>query len=274
MLFDNDDTPLRSSHNNDGIDDRLFRSPFSALIVGPSNCGKTRLILEIIANNKLCLTDKIFVFYQNWQPLYNHFPTERTRFYKYWIGDKTSVVSHHHHDPSSGERDESMALENFIRKISNDGTIAPGGISIVFDDGLPFCKLPLFEEVFTRMTHHYNLNVFLTVQNLFEPSLRVIARNVQYLLLFRTPRDSAQIRHLAFQMYPEKREAHAFIATVKDITKVPFTPVLLDFKSETPDYMRVKSNLFDLDGVTIHCMKDSIPPLEYLNEAEEEEEER
>lgn len=240
----------------------LLRSPFSALIIGPSGSGKSQLILELIKNNSF-QCEKIHLFYQNYQPLYDRFPLQRTRFYKYWIENKhsSSIITatntdNHHHD----------SLENFIKQITDNGKSPPGINTLVFDDALAFCKLPIFEEIFTRMCHHYNLNVFMTVQNLFDSSLRVISRNTHYLFLFRTPRDSAQVRHLAYQIYPEKVHARAFITTLKNITKTPYRAVLLDFKPDTKEFARVKSHFFPHEGgVVIHCMGDSLPPADYIS---------
>ena len=56
--------------------------------------------------------------------------------------------------------------------------------------------------------------------------------NCHYLVLFKSPRDSSQVNHLAKQMYPGhvKYMQEAF----QDATKRPYGYLLCDLKPETP----------------------------------------
>ena len=221
----------------------LLKPASSVLFVGPSGCGKTMLLKKLL-DWKMIETRKILLFYQNWQPLYDGF-FPNIEFYKYWI--------------EKNPEDSKNYLEDLIVR-KNTTPLITGSLTIIFDDALPFCKLPVMEEMFTRMCHHYNINVLMTVQNLFEPSLRVITRNCHYMFLFKNPRDAAQIRHLAYQIYPDKSHARVWIRSLKEITSQPYRAALLDFKPNTPDYMRLRSDFFSTDGATVHCMKDDNIP--------------
>ena len=71
---------------------------------------------------------------------------------------------------------------------------------------------------------------------------RIIGLNAQYIVAFKNPRDATQVTHLARQMYPGrvKYMQEAF----KDATSCPYDYVLLDLKQETPEHLRLRTNVF------------------------------
>lgn len=223
----------------------LLTSPFTCLLVGPSGSGKTVLLKTLIDKNKFSHS-KLFVFYQNWQNIYRNFP-HNTQFFKFWLEKSSSLH-------------EITELEQFIKRVTKDGNLK--NVTFIFDDGLSIStKTNVMDEMFTRISHHYHCNVFLLLQSLFDPKLRSISRNCNYLFLFKCVRDAAQIRHLAFQMYPEKKFAKEMIKAFRTVTKEPFSALLIDFKPETKDSFRLKTDfLNDDDSFSVLCFDD------YINE--------
>ena len=61
-------------------------------------------------------------------------------------------------------------------------------------------------DLFTKGSHHWNLSVIYTVQNLFHQGKgnRSISLNSHYVVLFKNPRDKLQILTLPKQMYPRE----------------------------------------------------------------------
>ena len=59
-------------------------------------------------------------------------------------------------------------------------------------------------NLFTKGSHHRNLSVIFLLQNIFHrgKELRDVSLNCHYLVLFKSPRDSSQVTHLAKQMFP------------------------------------------------------------------------
>ena len=59
-------------------------------------------------------------------------------------------------------------------------------------------------NLFTKGCHHRNLSVMFTLQNIFHrgKELRDMSLNCNYLVVFKSPRDSSQVNHLARQMFP------------------------------------------------------------------------
>ena len=83
-------------------------------------------------------------------------------------------------------------------------------------------------NLFTKGCHHRNLSVIFILQNIFHrgKGLRDMSLNYHYLVMFKSPRDSSQVSHLAKQMFPGhvKYTQEAF----QDATKRPYGYLLCD----------------------------------------------
>lgn len=68
-----------------------------------------------------------------------------------------------------------------------------------------------------------------------------ISLNTNYLTLFNNPRDKYQISVLGRQMFPGNTKY--FLEAFNDATSTPYGYLLIDYKSKTPDYLRLRTNL-------------------------------
>ena len=99
-------------------------------------------------------------------------------------------------------------------------------------------------HMFTRGSHHLNMSVIFITQNFFHKGkeMREITLNAHYLILCKNRRDLSQIRHLGMQLYPKNfrflEEAYY------DSTRNKFSYLLIDLHSETPEEMRLRTNIF------------------------------
>ena len=93
------------------------------------------------------------------------------------------------------------------------------------------------------------------VQNLFHKSKshRTISLNAHYLVLFKNPRDVTQIRHLASQMYPSKSKF--MVEAFHDATASPYGYLLVDLKQDTPEILRLRTNIFPEEQETVYVPK-------------------
>ena len=96
-------------------------------------------------------------------------------------------------------------------------------------------------SLFTRGTHHLNRSVILTVQNVFYQSvfMRTISLNAHYLVLWKQPRDMAQIAALGNQMYPQKSKQ--FLDAYKKATIAPYGYLFIDLRPTTDDRLRLRT---------------------------------
>ena len=104
-------------------------------------------------------------------------------------------------------------------------------------------------DLFTKKSHHSNTSVIYLVQNLFpkHKESRTIRLNAQYMVVFKNPRDTSQVTHLAKQMHPGRVKfvQEAF----KDATSVPYGYLLVDLKQDTPEDMRLRTTILPDDTV-------------------------
>jgi hypothetical protein len=70
--------------------------------------------------------------------------------------------------------------------------------------------------------------------------------NAHYIVLFKNPRDANQVSVLARQMYPGKSKF--MLEAFKDATEKPYGYLLIDFKPETDEKLRVRTNIFTSDS--------------------------
>lgn len=103
-------------------------------------------------------------------------------------------------------------------------------------------------DLFTKGSHHKNLSVVLISQNLFHQGRgqRDISLNANYIVVFKNPRDRAQIRHLARQVYPN--DPKFLEEAYHDATSHPHGYLLLDLKQSTPDEFRFRTCIFPNDS--------------------------
>lgn len=191
-----------------------FIHPFTCLIAGPTSSGKSTFVKNLIEAREEDIfpqPNRIFWFYSQWQPLYEH-----VHGVNFQQGIPESVDSF---DPE-------------------DKTL------IIIDDLMSQVNSEVV-ELFTKGSHHRNISVVYIVQNLFHSGKehRTISLNSHYMVLFKNPRDSSQISHLARQIFPDKPN---FLQKVyHEATSEPYGYLFIDLKQDTPESMRLRSHLFD-----------------------------
>ena len=99
-------------------------------------------------------------------------------------------------------------------------------------------------ELFTEGSHHRNISLVLITQNLFHQVLSShdISLNSKHIVVFKNPRDKAQIVPLAWQFYPENNSS--FHKTYLEVCKVPNTYLFLDLTQSINDLLRFRTRIF------------------------------
>ena len=110
----------------------------------------------------------------------------------------------------------------------------------------------LIKNPFTN-GRHLNLCVVFVSQNLFSmgKKCRTVSLNSTYVMVFNNPRDQSQICHLACQMFPSKPK---FLqAAYEEETKDPHRYLFLGFHPNSPEFARVRGNIFPYDLLEDPC---------------------
>ena len=124
-------------------------------------------------------------------------------------------------------------------------------------------------NLFTKGSHHRNLNVIYVVQNLFHQGKgnRSISLNSHYLVLFKNPWDKLQVLTLAKQMYPGRIDF--FLKQYEEAVRRPYGYLLIDLKTTTQDDCRLRTNVLPgEEEFNQAAMEESIPQelLRYLKQ--------
>ena len=191
--------------------DPRFKHPFSAIVAGPSGCGKSTLIKELIAHKELMMDpvpDHIVWHYGEWQPMY-----------------------------------EMMEGVEFVEGLPDVTRLDTRKKTLIIIDDLMAETDKSVTNLFTKGSHHRNVSVLHLVQNLFDKNkhTRTISLNAHYLVIFKNPRDASQITHLAKQMYPG--HVHFLQEVFADAALKPYAYLLVDLKQDTPEHLRLRTNI-------------------------------
>lgn len=117
---------------------------------------------------------------------------------------------------------------------------------VILDDML--CEIDKnLINFFLRYSHHLNFAIIFLSQNLFSQirGNRDISLNCQIIIIFKNPRATDQITHLAKQIYSKNvkfiQEAYT------DATKKPYGYLFCDLRQTTPEHLRFRTNIFKND---------------------------
>jgi GTPase SAR1 family protein len=198
------------------ISNKIFYHPFCCMVAGPSSSGKSHLIQNILENLNSIIDqypNKIVYCYGRWDDKYNNLK----RIFPNIILNE-------------GLPDISDFSSNNINLL-------------ILDDLMQESKEKSVCELFTTDSHHLNISVFFTSQNLFSniKNFRTISINCQYMILLNNPRERSQIYTLARQMYP--KNPNFLLECYEDATNKPHGYLFLDLKQTTPNEFRVQTDI-------------------------------
>ena len=188
------------------------------MICGPSGSGKTVFVSKFIKNRDCLmkpLPERIVWCYSIWQKAYDEIEAE------------------------------------FIQGVP-DLDYFDGRPTILVLDNLMYEKVDVVTKYFTRGSHHLNLTIFYLVQNLFFRGNRTISLNSQIVVLFKNPQDTGQLSFFARQSF--HKHVKEIEAIFSDSTRAPHGYLLFDFRSETPDQLRIRTGIFPEDQQFVYVL--------------------
>jgi hypothetical protein len=211
------------------INEYIFIHPFTCLIVGPTQSGKTFILKEILKySNQLfnSIPERIIFCYAAWQTTYELYRKEVPNIeFKEGIFDIELL---------------NVNKQNLI----------------IFDDLMADCnKSEKIMNLFTVGSHHQNTSVFFLTQNIFSKGkyTRDISLNSNYLIIFKNPRDQLQFQILARQMFPNKTKF--LLESLEDATSRPHGYLLFDLKQSTEERNRIQTNILPYEKRIIYTAK-------------------
>jgi hypothetical protein len=145
----------------------------------------------------------------------------------------------------------------FIEGIPNVDELLDGRRTLLIIDDLMSETDVRVTNLFTKGSHHKNVSVAYISQNLYNKGKenRTISLNTHYLVLFKNPRDAAQISHLGRQIFPDR--AKYFREAFADATLRSYGYLLVDLRTTTPDELRLRTTIFpdEENSTTVYLYK-------------------
>lgn len=194
-----------------------FKHPFNALFSGPSQCGKTTILRQILEHHKETISGiennviKVIWAYGKWQRYYD------------------------------------VPLKNVDIKYINDMPTeedVEGYDIIVIDDLMhKIDKNPYISVLFTAGTHHDKQSVIVLTQNFYQKGeiCNTLRRNAHYVMLFKDPGDTSQVRTMSWRMFPENPKY--LISAYRLATDKPHGYLLIDRTQGTDDECRLRTRI-------------------------------
>ena len=212
--------------------DIRFCENFKLFACGPSRCGKTCFIIDIIQNLDaitISSPNKVIYVYKVWQQKFDEL--QESGLVNYFIQDQEHIV-------------------DLIKQKTNDDSAL-----IIFDDLINSPNLQEISNLFVVDGRHSNLSLIFLSQRMFvnNESFRQISNNCDYLAVFKNPRNSSEVRVLAQQLTPGSLE---FIDIYKQATREPFSYLLVNLTQECQEHVKFLSHIFDYDHHVKCYLKD------------------
>jgi len=194
--------------------------PFTAVVAGPTDCGKTAWILRLIDNTREKIEPvptRIWYYYGEHQPVFDNYPQ--------------------------------VHFEEGLPQLNDEVLDGQEPTMIVVDDHMSDVNR-LVADIFTKISHHRDISILYVTQNLFDKNkyVRTITLNSHYLVLFKSCRDAGQFAIFARQMYPTCWRLA--VEGYEDATSVSYGYLLVDLKPDQDERCRLRTCVFP--GVLQH----------------------
>ena len=205
------------------MNDIRFKENFKIFLCGPSRCGKTVFIKDLLENMSSITKQnisKVIYVYKVWQSIFEDMHSQG--LVNIFLEEK----------------------DNIIEKIKN---LAYGETSlIIFDDLINSKNLEEISNLFVVDGRHLNYSLIFTSQRMFVNNeyFRQISNNCDYIVVFRNPRNYSEIRTLAQQLTPIGLD---LLDIYTKATKDPFSYLLINLTQECSEDLKFISHLFDYD---------------------------
>ena len=126
---------------------------------------------------------------------------------------------------------------------------------VVFDDMINSKSLATLAPLFTVDARHMNMSLVFLTQRMFvnDEYFRQISQNCDYFIIFKNPRNSAEIRTLAQQITPGSLH---LINIYIEATKDPFSYLFINLTQECKPQVKFLSQLFKKDNI-VKCFVES-----------------
>lgn len=211
-------------------------------IVGPSGCGKSHFVVKLLASHR-----NIFQ-----KPINNI----------YWLMGSNDAKGRHVDVADTQLELNKLKNLHILKGFELGWQDKPkrGDVCVIDDLFMEANNEHNFNNMFTKVARHREVTVIFVTQNLFHQGGQHRTRNLNthYLVIFKNPRDSSVIEHLARQAFPSRPKY--LVEAYHDATRdKPHGYIFLDFTQSCPDVLRVRSDILNTTfGIIVYKQSDVV----------------
>lgn len=201
--------------------DASIKHPFLMLVCGPTQSGKTQFVLKLL---------------ENAERLINPPPNNITYIY----GQETTALKYiktNFQGQVNTVEGMPLSFSDYIDPERNN--------LLIFDDLLQeSTSNKNLTNLFTKESHHKSASVILIMQDVFYHGTerKILLRNAQYLVLFKSPLDMSGIYAIANRMKPKRQQM--FLNIFEEATKQPHGYLFIDGYQSTPLAAQLRTDIF------------------------------
>jgi hypothetical protein len=205
-----------------------FKHPCNTLVVGMTGSGKTQLIrrllkhFEILFHNLDKKEINVLWAYGQWHSLIDiRLKDNINLIYFEGIPNEDQIIK---------TKPDIIVIDDLLNEMSNNKD---------------------FENLFIKKSHHLNISVIFSIQNLFynAKNMRTISLNCHYIILMKNPRDKTQVMHLAKQIYPS--DTKFITEAYNKATEAAYGYIKIDLTPDTPENLRIQSRITPEENLNI-----------------------
>ena len=202
--------------------DIRLKENFKIFISGPSRCGKTFFVVNLLENlTKIAKASPTFIIYvyKVWQ-----YKFDEMRNVNVFLEDKDDLN------------------EKITTYTAGKSTL------IIFDDLINSKSIINIAPLFTVDGRHLKMSLIFLSQRMFvnNEHFRQISQNSDYFVVFKNPRNLSEIRTLAQQITPGSLQ---LMYIYREATKEPFSYLFINLTQEAQPETKYLSNIFERDHI-------------------------
>jgi hypothetical protein len=192
----------------------IFKSPFTAIVVGATSSGKSQWTKKLIENS---------------QQMIDPAPA----YILYCYGEVNPLIIEY--------KQKGIEIFNGIPDAELIKSL-PKPLLLIIDDLMLDIEPHFLDLLFTRGSHNWNCSVIFITQSLYGKNIRTARANTHYLVLMRNPSSMSSIHVLASQMYPGQTKF--FLEAFHDATAEPYGYMLIDSHPNTKNNERLMTKIW------------------------------
>ena len=219
-----------------------IHAPTSLAIYGPTQCGKTSFVINLLKEADLLFTrpvEEIYYCYESYQDCYDDLKKQSNDRSGGGGGGVTTTakkVFFHRGMPDI----ETCRQWSFMKN----------HIVIVFDDLMTDLSNHADMVKFATIDcHHRNITMMLMLHNIFPPGLRTVSLNIHYIVLFKNKRDSLQVETLGRRIM--RSRAKYFYKCFEDAVKKRFGYLFIDMHPHSDETYQLRTCILPSQAPTI-----------------------